>query len=394
MLPRLFAALSVVMVILPSSSAIRCLAQESDEAPAGLVDFVRDVYPIFVSRCLECHGPEDAKNDWRVDDQDSVVSYLEPGDLESSSLWTDYLITDDEDMHMPPLDKPQLTGSQLATVKLWIEEGALWSDVVAQPDEDEKEVEIDMSSVPFAKRAFEFQGLFHPASVHFPIALLSISTFFLLLSFFNRETFEPAAFHCLWIGALFSVVASVMGWGYAIHEGYGSGFSFDFENSGIDRHRWLGIGITIFALVLIPMARSVRSRGDSGMRFLWFIGSVIVTLGISTTGYQGGELTYGEDHYQKEFERLFPESAEPATGDTSDDDLAANEDTPSGESGDADDTTATQTIDEPASARDSDARDSDAENSGGEDTSEDGTGEEASNESKAEEKSEPNPNET
>ena len=44
------------------------------------------------------------------------------------------------------------------------------------------------------------------------------------------------------------------------------------------------------------------------MRFLWLLGSVAVLIGVSITGYQGGELTYGEDHYNKEFERLFPEA--------------------------------------------------------------------------------------
>lgn len=44
------------------------------------------------------------------------------------------------------------------------------------------------------------------------------------------------------------------------------------------------------------------------MRFLWFIGSLCVLAGIAIVGYQGGELTYGEDHYAKEFARLFPEA--------------------------------------------------------------------------------------
>lgn len=310
---------ALALLVLPSNTAFSQEDAETEEASSGIVDFVRDVRPILAGKCIECHGPDDAKNDWRADEEDSVISYLEAGDLESSSLWTDYLLTDDEDMHMPPMDKPQLTAAELATIKLWIEEGAVWGEA---PEDAEAAPEAaampSIEDTPVAMRAFEFQGLFHPASVHFPIALLVISTVFLFLSFFNRESFEPAAFHCLWIGALSSVAACIMGWGYAIHEGYGSGYSFDFQNSNIDRHRWLGIAVSAIALILIPMARAVRQRGDGGMRFLWFVGSVIVLLGISTTGYQGGELTYGEDHYEKEYNRLFPASES--------DELAGSED--------------------------------------------------------------------
>ncbi len=39
----------------------------------NLVDFQRDIAPLFVARCLECHGPETAKNDFRVDDRDALL---------------------------------------------------------------------------------------------------------------------------------------------------------------------------------------------------------------------------------------------------------------------------------------------------------------------------------
>lgn len=293
------------------------VSELSEELPAnGIIDFARDVSPILTDKCLECHGPKNAKNDFRVDIATSLLDYIEPGNAEGSSLWTDYLITDDEDMRMPPMTVEQhrrLTAAELATIKLWIEEGGMWnlvSQVTALP-------ELPPDSM--AARVWHFQGLFHPATVHFPIALLTVSACFVLLSFVRPDTCEPVAFHCLWIGALGGIVASAAGWAYAVHAGYGPSFSFDLFNSSIDRHRWLGIAVSILAVLLIPIAMYVRRKQDVGMRLIWLIGSLLVLAGVSITGFQGGELTYGEGHYAEEFIKLFPEAIlpqqEPTEGD-------------------------------------------------------------------------------
>ncbi|EMI20330.1 secreted protein containing Cytochrome C, Planctomycete domain protein, partial [Rhodopirellula maiorica SM1] len=104
-----------------------------------MVNFQRDIAPIFVARCLDCHGPEEAKNDFRVDDVDSMMSYVEAEDIESSSLYVDYLTTDDEDMLMPPAAHGgPLTPGELALIRVWISEGAHWPDdaaLVASGDE-------------------------------------------------------------------------------------------------------------------------------------------------------------------------------------------------------------------------------------------------------------------
>ena len=301
-------------LLLGSSLSATSMGQDADsdaaetETTTGLVDFLTDVYPIFESKCLECHGPDEAKNDFRIDDRDAVSDYVESGDLESSSLWADYIATDDPDMKMPPQDSSQLTGPELATIKTWIEEGAAWKEPKADAPE-ETIAEDPAVVIPLAERALRFSGLFHPASVHFPIALLSISALFVLLSFFWREAFESAAYYCLLIGVLGAIAASVLGWGYALHEGYSMDYSLD---KSIDRHRWLGIAVAAVGIVVLPMARYVRRKNDMGMRVLWLLGSLVLLGGVSTVGYQGGELTYGEDHYQKEFERMFPEYASPA----------------------------------------------------------------------------------
>ncbi len=272
----------------------------------ALIDFARDVEPILAAKCLKCHGPDEAKNDFRTDEEETLLSYVEPGDVDGSSLWSDYLITDDPDMRMPPSSvtvEEQLTGAELATIKLWIEEGGMWNAVAAEPIET---TPLETLSMP--ERIWKFQGLFHPATTHFPIALLTVSAGFVLLSFLRPDTCEPVAFHCLWIGALGAIVASAAGWSYAVHEGYGAGYSFDLQNSAIDRHRWLGIGVAVLGLILIPVALYVRRTEDFGMRLIWLIGSVLLMGAVGTAGYQGGELTFGEGHYEQEFVKYFPDA--------------------------------------------------------------------------------------
>lgn len=296
--------------LLTSCLATTCWSQDS--VPVTIVNFDRDVRPILEARCIHCHGPKEAKNGFRVDDHESMLAYMEPSDLESSSLWSDYLHTTDPDMLMPPAGADGttagLTGVELATIKLWIEEGANWDWNTLEVSVDQ-ELEVP-ASAPLAARIWAFQGLFHPASVHFPVALIVISSLFVFLSFFKRSTFEPAAFHCLWIGALGAVASSVMGWSYAVHEGYGNVAALSIE-AAIDRHRWLGIAVAVLALVMIPIASSARGKKAAiSRRITWFLGSVLLAGGVSIVGYQGGELIYGEDHYQQEFARLFPEAFE------------------------------------------------------------------------------------
>src|SRR5258706_16309712 len=36
-------------------------------SPKDKVDFPRDIQPIFVKRCFECHGPDKQKNELRLD---------------------------------------------------------------------------------------------------------------------------------------------------------------------------------------------------------------------------------------------------------------------------------------------------------------------------------------
>ncbi len=277
--------------------------QAAQPAQAGLMRFRRDIAPILEEHCLKCHGPKVAKNDFRVDDQDSLMGYITAGDVAGSSLWNDYLITEDESMRMPPKSEHAMTGAKLAAIKLWIEEGASWEPAPAESDTVQtKATTTDNRSKP--ERVAAFLGLFHPAAVHMPIALLFVSFVFLLLTIYNRAAFESAAFHCLWIGALGAVASCMLGWFYADVEGY-SGPKFVLSDS-LERHRMAGLMIAVLSIALTPVASRARSvEKIRGTRLVWFLGAFALAILVGIAGHQGGELTYGEKVFSDAFSAIF-----------------------------------------------------------------------------------------
>lgn len=294
----------------------RCGAQ--DDSPLDddgrLVRFGRDIAPILLNRCLECHGPDDAKNDFRVDDPDSLSFYIEPGDWELSDLFTEYLATDDEDMLMPPPSHGgPLNAAELALVRVWIDEGAVWPEGFRLVAVDRSEVESEEAAAPrqreltLAQRVWAFQGYFHPATVHFPIALLLVGALFVVLGFFVPSLGNQMPLACLLLGAVTAVAATTMGWAFATEQGYGSWRKFDLD-SEIFWHRWSGLIVSVLATILAIVALVAVWRDRPRLHRVWKIGLLVVAAMVGMVGHQGGELTYGSDLYPKAFRILLGET--------------------------------------------------------------------------------------
>ncbi|HEX5400089.1 MAG TPA: c-type cytochrome domain-containing protein [Verrucomicrobiae bacterium] len=88
--------------------------------------------PIFEQSCFRCHGPEKPKSDFRLDLRfealkggDDNTNDIVPGHSDQSMLIR-YVAGLDSTIQMPPsLEKP-LTPSQVAILRAWIDQGALW----------------------------------------------------------------------------------------------------------------------------------------------------------------------------------------------------------------------------------------------------------------------------
>ncbi len=278
-----------------------------------IVSFLRDIAPIWEARCLKCHGEKNPKNGFRIDLADDVLGYIEPGDAESSTLYTEYLLTDDEDLQMPPASHGgPLTAGELALIRVWIEEGADWPedyaaaapspDVVGEVGDGPQPVPPDdAKSLP--ARLWAFQGYFHPATVHFPIALLLVGALFVVIGWRYPILGQQVALSCLWLGAISAVAASAMGWSFAQRRGYGSWSRID-TSTEIFWHRWSAVIVTIVAVVLAWVALAAVRRGSPGLHRLWRIGMLVLAAMVGAVGHQGGELTYGPELYQEAFDVL------------------------------------------------------------------------------------------
>ncbi|TWU57330.1 c-type cytochrome domain-containing protein [Rubripirellula reticaptiva] len=277
-----------------------------------LVQFGRDIAPLLVKHCLECHGPDDAKNDFRVDDRDMMMDYLEPDDADSSTLYVDYLTTDDEDMLMPPRSHGgPLSAGELALVKVWINEGADWPEDFAIDGSRVAvllDVDVDVAQAPksLLERVWAAQGFLHPATVHFPIALLMFGAGFVVLGWKWPSLGTQIPLACLLFGAVSAVGATLMGWSFATEQGYGSWNRFDAEmmDREIFWHRWSGVIVSIlsvgFAIVALLSLRGDRPK----MNFVWKFGLLVCAAISGLVGHQGGEMSYGEDFYPKMFRTL------------------------------------------------------------------------------------------
>jgi len=104
------------------ASAVSAIAQPSK------IDFLRDVQPIFESRCQGCHGGQQQMAGLRLDSGDAVLKgasdglVVQPGKSGQSRL-IERVSSSKKGFGMPPVGEP-LSTAQIATIRAWIDQGA------------------------------------------------------------------------------------------------------------------------------------------------------------------------------------------------------------------------------------------------------------------------------
>jgi hypothetical protein len=99
------------------------------EALAGSVDYVRDVKPILTRHCVACHGAKVAKAGLRLDTSAAIHRgskagpAIVPGQSDESAL-IEAVLGDGATERMP-LKQPPLSEAQIATLRGWIDQGAI-----------------------------------------------------------------------------------------------------------------------------------------------------------------------------------------------------------------------------------------------------------------------------
>lgn len=156
----------------------------------------------------------------------------------------------------------------------------------APPAEHETAPDTPETNVPMP---LAWLGKFHPPLTHFPIALLiaaAVAEFLFIRS--GKPLFDHAARFSVWLGSGGAVAAALLGWLFG-------GFHFFDDEWVMTTHRWFGTATALWAGYLLVVSERVAtadiSRGR--FRFVLFCGAALVSI----TGFLGGSLIYGLDHY-------------------------------------------------------------------------------------------------
>ena len=115
------------------ATVLSCACSAASAQDAVKVDFARDVQPLFKTHCIECHGPKQQKNGFRLDRRGDAMRggtlpMVTPGTSETSRLYL-RLIGAKEGMQMPP--DGTITPGEIKVIKGWIDQGAQWPDAIA-----------------------------------------------------------------------------------------------------------------------------------------------------------------------------------------------------------------------------------------------------------------------
>jgi len=102
------------------------------------------VAPVLMAKCAGCHGEEKQKGKLRVDTLEAIIKggsegeSVIPGKVDDSSLIQRVYLPLDDDEHMPPEDKEQLTEQETAVLAFWIQSGAKADATIGSLKPDEK----------------------------------------------------------------------------------------------------------------------------------------------------------------------------------------------------------------------------------------------------------------
>jgi mono/diheme cytochrome c family protein len=109
--------------------SLTCAAAEGATAAAAKPGTWAEVQPILAERCVECHGPDKAKEKLRLDSAAFTLKgskhgpVLTPGQPAAGSLIKAITLPDGHDDRMPPKGA-RLTEAQLDAIRRWIAAGA------------------------------------------------------------------------------------------------------------------------------------------------------------------------------------------------------------------------------------------------------------------------------
>lgn len=259
------------------------------------------VLRVLDHRCAECHGPNVDAPDGdfgyvldlkRLIDEQLIV----PGDPDASEL---YLTIEYGEMPTEDATHGKVTPEEQTLLKRWIAEGAIIRAAMLSTDNTPNQ---PASPAPTDEQpATESElppllvmlGRLHPATVHFPIALLITALFAELLGLCCcRSAMRSVVSFTMWLAVPASVAA--LAFGLLLYE---SGTYAGRRAELLEEHEWMGMSVVFFAAVA-AVALAIAAWKDSViMRWVFRVMLVTAVVFVVITGHYGGLISNGLNWY-------------------------------------------------------------------------------------------------
>jgi mono/diheme cytochrome c family protein len=269
-------------------------AEVQPAPPDEKLRLATDVQRIFEAKCVDCHGAHLAKPKGKfgyVLDLSRVgknPKYVVPGDLKESEL---YQMVLNNEMPGEDADVPPLTPDELKMVARWIMVGApgdLPANVASAPA-----VPAAQPQAALITRFFGWLGKFHPASTHFPVALLLAAVLAEGIAWwFQRAEWTLVVRFLVVLGALSAIPTATLGWMVKFPTVEGSSLATVYHV-----HRILGTITAVWGVVCAVLICMAECQEGSFERRRFRGALLLGALFITVTGLLGGMLTFGVDHY-------------------------------------------------------------------------------------------------
>jgi hypothetical protein len=104
--------------------APECGADDNTPVYTGIIK------PILANTCVSCHGEKKQKKKLRLDSLPAIMkggkdgAVVVPGNADKSDLVDRIELDPDDDDHMPPKGKPQLSAKEILILEWWVKAGA------------------------------------------------------------------------------------------------------------------------------------------------------------------------------------------------------------------------------------------------------------------------------
>jgi mono/diheme cytochrome c family protein/uncharacterized membrane protein len=274
----------------PAESSSHSVPAKPPAPAAGGAPAARE---LFRQHCVKCHGADGTGSPAR-DRQPEIPDFTDAAWQKRRSearLLASILVGKGEEM--PPW-RGKISEDQARALVAHVRAFAPTAHQSGQEKpEDSTAAEPAEAKPPggFFEKLIGWLGRFHPASIHFPIALLTAAAVAELLRLVTRQpAFDAVSRYCVWFGTLTAVVAGILGW-------FLGGLHLTDASWVLMAHRWLGT-CTVGSAGLVLALGEVSCRSDRYRARTWFRVTLLGVAGLAlATGFFGGAVVFGLDHY-------------------------------------------------------------------------------------------------